>query len=368
MLPPSSKRPRLLKELFADTSTNRSKIAIPFCHEYSEASLDPNQLKGADRTRTDVLVRAAASVDYQCYLALLTHEQSGEVDYDSWAVRQYHSRRSYRWSDHDDDEEAGPDDVEMGEVYEEERSLDHWVDPDGRKQPFGQMHLEESELLCPEGREHWSIKQEIREATGNEGVSMDRWYRQGVIVIWPRDRYFEHPRGRRPGVGHSRARTDGGRQARATRPWQPAAPSPRRSSATGIPGKKSPASTSSRASRRMLELLETIGTPELLERFLTDVLPKDFDGSEGKALHQLFHRFGWQRFETALRSFLAQQKPENYLTRIGQVVSICVPLCCDPPALTQERRAVCVSLADPLAELIDRWDKKPLQRSAIRRV
>ena len=180
----------LLKELFADTSTNRSKIAIPFSHQYSEASLDPNQLKGADRTRADVLVRAAASVDYQCYLALLTHEQSGEVDYDSWAARQYNSRRSYRWSHHDDDEEADPDDVEMGEVYEEERSLDHWVDPEGRKQPFGQMHLEENELLCPEGREHWSIKQEIREATGNEGVSMDRWYRQGVIVIWPRDRYF----------------------------------------------------------------------------------------------------------------------------------------------------------------------------------
>ena len=80
--------------------------------------------------------------------------------------------------------------VEMGEVYEEERSLDHWLDPEGRKQPFGQMHLKENELLCPEGRDHWSVEQEIREATGNEGVSMDRWYRQGVIVIWPRDRYF----------------------------------------------------------------------------------------------------------------------------------------------------------------------------------
>ena len=100
----------------------------------------------------------------------------------------------------------------------------------------------------------------------------------------------------------------------------------------------------------MLELLETIGTPELVERFLTEVLPKDFDGSEGKALHQLFQRFGWKPFGTALRDFLTHQKPENYFTRIGQVVSICVPLCCDPPALTAERQAVCASLADPLAD------------------
>ena len=36
-----------------------SKIAIPFEHQYTEAGLDPKQLKGADRARADVLVRAA---------------------------------------------------------------------------------------------------------------------------------------------------------------------------------------------------------------------------------------------------------------------------------------------------------------------
>ena len=59
-----------------------------------------------------------------------------------------------------------------------------------------------------------------------------------------------------------------------------------------------------------------------------------------------------------LRNFLVQQKPENYFTRIGHIVSICVSICCDPPALTAERRAVCASLAGPLAEAIDLWDKK----------
>ena len=46
----------LLRDLFGDASTNRSKIAVPFRHQYSEAGLEPEQLKGADRTRADVLV------------------------------------------------------------------------------------------------------------------------------------------------------------------------------------------------------------------------------------------------------------------------------------------------------------------------
>jgi predicted 2-oxoglutarate/Fe(II)-dependent dioxygenase YbiX len=346
----------LLKEIFDDTSTDRSKIAIPFSHEYSEAGLEPNQLKGADRTRAEVLVRAAESLEYQCYFALLTHEQSGEVDYDSWSVRQYNSRRSYRWSHHDD-EHTDPDEVEMGEVYEEERSLDHWVDPEGHKQPFGRMHFEENELLCPEGRDHWSIKQEIREATGNEGVSMDRWYRQGVIVIWPRERYFgilaaEGQVSAVPALEQMAAQSKSDTLLAACRTfaeeiigrWQP------RQRVAGI--------HEFQGSRRMLELLETIGTPKLFERFLTEVLPKDFDGSEGKALYKLLQRFDWKPYGAALRDFLAQQKPENYYTRVGQVLSICVPLCCDPPALTAERRAVCTSLAGPLAEVIDRWDNK----------
>src|SRR5262249_49411371 len=111
-------------------------------------------------------------------------------------------------------------------------------------------------------------------------------------------------------------------------------------------------------SGRMLKVLERIGTPELLQRFLHDVLPKDFDGSEGKTLHRLFQRFGWEPFRSALRDLLAQQKPDDYFTQLGQIVSIYEPPCCDPPALTKERGTVCASLADPLAQVIERWDAR----------
>ena len=95
----------------------------------------------------------------------------------------------------------------MGEVYEEELSLDHWVDVHGGKQPFGEIHLEKCEILSEESKDDWSIKQEIHEATGNEGVSMERWYRQGDSDR-PRDRYFAIL-AVKVRLGDSRARADG---------------------------------------------------------------------------------------------------------------------------------------------------------------
>jgi 2OG-Fe(II) oxygenase superfamily len=354
----------LLKDIFADASSQRSKIAIPFAHQYSQSSLEAEQLKGPDRTRAEVLVRAAESLDYQCYLALLTHEQSGEVDYESWGSRQYHSRRSYGWSDYGDEDEGGGDvddsdesGAEMGEIYEEERTLDHWLDPDGKEQPFGAMHLDESEILWSEETDHRPVKREIREATGNEGVSMDLWYRHGVIVIWPREHFF----GILAGEGQASAIPALKKKAASSKS-APALAACRTFAAEIIshwkPRQWIAGNAEFHASAEMLALLERIGTPELAERFLKDVLPEDCDGSEGKALVKLFQRFGWEPYAAALRDFLVQQKPENYSTRLEHYVSICVSLCCDPPAVTEERRAVCASLVDPLAEVINRWDAK----------
>jgi hypothetical protein len=354
------KAAQLLEELFADASSDLSKIAIPFRHQYTQAGLDPKQLKGSDRARADVLMRAAESLDYQCFLALLTHHQSGEAEYSTLGYDRHWGRRSYRWSydeyeDEDgDDEDSDDSGVEMGEVYEEELSLDHWLDLHGRKQPFGEMHLEESEILNQDDKEHWSFDQEVHEATGNEGVSMDRWYRQGVIVIWPRDRYF--------GIlaGEGQASAVPALEQMAVRSRKSASSATCLTFADEIIGHWKPRQQivggESSYSGRMLKLLERIGTADLAQRFLRDVLPKDFDGSEGQAVFRLCQRFGWGPFAATLRAFISQQKPEDHFTRLEQIVSICERLCCASPALTEERRAVCVSLADELAQVIERWD------------
>jgi 2OG-Fe(II) oxygenase superfamily len=352
--PAVEKATQLLEELFADASSELSKIAIPFEHQYTRAGLDPKHLKGSDRACFDVLVRASESLDYQCWVALLTHHQSGEADYETSDFGGYGSRRSSRWSyDEDEDEDYGDDSgVEMGEVYDEELSLDHWLDPQGRKQPFGEIQLEENEILSQEGKEGWAIEQEVQEATGNEGVSVDRWYRQGVIVIWPRDRYFGILAGEGP------ASAVPALEQMAGRGKKPAALESCLAFAKEIIGRWSPghAIGGPSFSGRMLKLLERIGSAELVQRFLRDVLPMDFDGSEGKSLQLVCRRFGWGTFAAELRDFLAQQKPEGYTPRLTQIVSICEPLCCDAPALTEDRRAVCISLADELAKVVQRWD------------
>ena len=351
-----------LNDLFADQSSKISKMAIPLEHEYTQASLDPKQLKGSDRARFDVILRAAESLDYQCHLALLTHHQSGEVDYDTWGYDRYSSRRrSYGWSDDEDEDEDAEDSddsgAEMGEVYEEERTLDHWIDPLGGKQQFGEMKLEKSEVLSEEDEEGWSIREEVHEATGNEGVSLERWYRQAAIVIWPRDRYF------RILAGEGQGSAIPSLEKMAASSKKPTALAACHTFAEEIIDQWKPRQSiigsDSSWSARMLKLLERIGTAELVERFIRDVLPKDFDGTEGKALVRLFQRFGWESFATAIQDFLAHQKPADRFARLEQIVSICDALCCDSPALTKERREVCASLAEPLAQVIERWDAAP---------
>ena len=77
----------------------------------------------------------------------------------------------------------------MGELYDSTHRLDGWVSPDGDRPPFGELELRPEELL-PHGAlddaepdEQW-----VHEASGNEGVSLERACRHAAFVIWPRSR------------------------------------------------------------------------------------------------------------------------------------------------------------------------------------
>ncbi|MGE3806546.1 MAG: 2OG-Fe(II) oxygenase [Gemmataceae bacterium] len=347
----------LLKELFADAALN--KIAVPLKHQYTEIGLD--ELKGTDRARSDILLRGAELLDYQCFFALLTHHLSGEADYATLGYDPWASRRSYHWSyDDEEDNEDGDGEldagVEIAEIYDEEMILDHWLDAKGRRQPFGTVHLNETEILSGQGRKDWPFEQRVTEATGNEGVSVDRWYRRGVIVIWPRNRYFQVL------AGEGQASALPALERMAARARKPEALAACRTFADAIIRNWRPRQMIRDAKvslpTRMLEILNRIGTEDLVQGFLLEVLPKDFDGSEGDPLVRLCQRFGWESFGDTLRKFLSQQKPEDYRARLGSIVAICEHLCCHPPALTKERREICTILAEDLAQLIERWDKK----------
>jgi hypothetical protein len=345
--------------LFADPASQLDKLAIPFEHQYSAAGLDPKQLKGADRARADVLRRAATSLGYSCHFALLTHWQSGVPDYSTIDFDPYRRRRSYRWSDHEDeeeDEESGDDSAaEMEEIFDESLSLDHWLDEQGNVEPFGKIHLEDDEILTLTSREGWSRKQTISEATGNAGASMERWYRQGAIVIWPHDRTFrilagEGQQAALPELEKRLANCQSDADLAACRSfaqeivnhWRPRQCGP---------------SDHSAFPRRMLDVLVRVGTLDLVQAFLRDVLPKDFDGSEGKSLLAMGQKFGVKPLGLMLCKLVEQQKPADYWTDLSTIVAVCRPLCCDAPPLTEDRRKVCRLLADALMAAVERWNK-----------
>ncbi len=349
---------RLLKELFSAAPEPLSKLAIPFTHRYTEAGLDPKQLKGSDRARADVLIRAAQTLACQCYFALLTLHQGGSAAYGSFEYGSLWGRRkSYGWYDDDVDDEGDGDDpdAEFEEICEEQLTLEHWLDPEGQEQSFGTIHFDDHEILGLEDKEGWSCEQEVHEATGNEGASMERWYRQAAVAIWPRDRHFhvlaaEGPASAIPALEKLAADSTTaedlavcGQVANAIiENWQGHDPYTH-----GIRSHSGP----------MLRMLERIGDEKLAMRFLRDVFPESFNGSEGKALHGLCQHIGWKALAAAIQKFLSRQKPANYYTHLNQIVAICEHLCCDPPALSKERRAACVLIADELMKVVERWDK-----------
>jgi hypothetical protein len=390
----------LLPPLFADGS--RAKIAIPFKHQYTEAALDPRELKGADRARMAVLTRAAERLGYQVFVALLTHHQSGSPDYDT--ISYSRSRRRYRRFDGGwDDDISGEDaDAEFEEICEESRSLDHWLDPQGRKQPFGKLSFEEEELAGEVADK--AYRQEISEATGNEGATMERWYRQAVAVLWPRDRYFrilagEGPEHAVPALEELVAATadpaqDADCRAFATEiidRWKKARPSSAwhgnwseseeafddeqaidseeelddedatdsdqgaNDAVAARPTRSSSAAKTS-LSTRMLTVLDRIGAADLAVRFVRDILPTDCHGSEGPVLTRLGSRFGWQPLAEPLQHFFRQQQPADYSSKLATPVTIFEGLCCSPPAMTAERCAVCTALADEVEQILQRWD------------
>jgi hypothetical protein len=342
----------LLPEFFADESRDLSKLVIPLEHQYTEAGLSLHDLKGRDRSRVDVLLRATERLDYQFYLALLTHYQQGEADDGTWGHSWHRSRRTYR--SYGDDDESGDSDAEMGEVYEEELSLDYWLDSNGRKRPLGKIRLAEEEILGCESKEDWPCEQEIREATGNEGVTMERWYRRSVIVVWPRDRYF------RILASEGQATAIPALKEMIAKSKDPAADEACRGLATQIiecwKAPKHYYSVQPSQSAQMLKLLDQIGSPELVGRFIKDVLPADCDGTEGRILSRICGRLGWQTFAAELRDFFAKQSPEQVHSRLSIPVSICESLCCGLGAMTKERRAVCAALTGELEDVINRWD------------
>jgi predicted 2-oxoglutarate/Fe(II)-dependent dioxygenase YbiX len=349
-----------LRDLFSDSHDGQNRIAVPLKHQYSEAGVDLKNLKGSDRTCMDVLAQAAQSLDYACYLALLSVYESGAPDYGTidFDRGSYGRKRPRGWYHDDDfdDEDLDDDmdddslDAEFEEIFDAEIRLDHWFDPQGGRAAFGNVHLDEAEILNAQNKEQWLVKQEIHEATGNEGATMNRWYRRAVVVIWPRDRTLAILAKEGPAT----ALPELERLARGAK--KPEALAACRAFAAKIIDFWKANGWRERQhgllANRLLRILTRIGTVDLARRFLAEPSRLQANVSTGLAIARLCRRFGWTAFASEIRGFAVASANHRYQNPTP-LVTLYEGLCRDRSPMTADRQELCRIMADELARAID---------------
>jgi hypothetical protein len=346
---------------------DRQKIAVTLEHRYTQDGLSVDKLKGIDQARAEVLFEAAAQADCVAHLALVTLWQSGAAEggYDEYSYRGGY--RGYHRSDvedEDDYDETGSD-YEMGEIYDHSLSANHWSDNNGKKVRLGEIRLDEEEIVSEAPLDDGDPNSEDFEGfTGNAGMTLERWYHRAAIVIWPREKHFAvlcgtgtdaAIGGLQPLVNRLK-RTTKGKQEKQRREclsfaaaiidsWQAS----RRSSWN----KSDPVNRGV-----FLPLLQELGDPDLVRRFLSQVMVGDggmqIDNSFGKFCKQ----HGWASFEAELTSVIETTTAATINRNAELLATLCLQR--DKNA---ERIELCIRLAERAIKSLEAFDQQPSENN-----
>jgi hypothetical protein len=307
---------RILRGWSAAETTH--KLAVPLDHQYTPDGLVWDALKGADRVKARVLHEAAKRADCQAYLALLTLWESGAAEED------YEPRRRGRRYDYDDDEGEGDEergDYEMGEIYETTLTAEHWSDADGGRPPFGSMVVEREEIVPPESLTRVKPEEDVSGYTGNEGLTMDRWYRHAAIVLWPNARHFD-------------VLCDCGVQAaiaslqQMVAAWQKAA---KKSSVTRDQCVEFATKVLTRCvgthcgdaeAHDLFEALLALDEPELVRVFLRDIVASSRVIKPGKAVRAACEKHSWATFQKELTGMFTAPTVDAATQTVGPNVDL----------------------------------------------
>lgn len=280
---------RCLEAAFAAANAPR-KIVWLLEHQYSPDGLAFSALKNADAARAKVLAQAAETAGCVAHLGLVHIEENGPAEPRYQPYDRYRRRSRWDYSEPEVDENA---DFEIVEISDGRQYIDHWIDPEDRDASFGEIPLGENELL-PKGAldNEKPDQQRLTEATGNEGASFERSYHRAALVIWPRTGFASvllqsgvgavMPIFKKlvataaEGAGDTPARQEALALAdRILEEWQ--AVDGMRSFRHGADFKKPD----------RVEMLRSLGqlkAVDALERFLSDVVTRDYDGTENAVL------------------------------------------------------------------------------------
>ena len=140
-------------------------IAVPLAHKYCEASLSFSRLKNADCAKADLLRMVRQEVLFDLFLCIIKTARH----WSGWHISGCFSEKS---------------------LIEEKMIAKHLVSPSGKKAK--NLTLDRM-MIMPEDalEDNYPDHEELNEATGNDGVSMDRWYSQAALLLWPEQHRLE---------------------------------------------------------------------------------------------------------------------------------------------------------------------------------
>jgi hypothetical protein len=174
-----------------------SRLAYLLDHEYTPRSLRWSRLKGADASRCDRLRAAAGKAGCEVVLALADVKETHSA-YDADA---YYERGRYgRYRDGDDEGDADEGDAGqdggsgtyvIDDLVDSEVAITHWLGSDGERAEDASLHIWSHEACASTPSGALQPYQSSYEGyMGNWGNTLDRWYKRGVILIWPREQAF----------------------------------------------------------------------------------------------------------------------------------------------------------------------------------
>ena len=256
-------------------------------HQYSEDGLSFETLKNTDAAVATVLGEAAGAADCALHAAVLRIEEYGSPEFEP-----VFDRWGWEWE--------GDPVATMGEVFDRWNTLDGWASPDGSRPLFGQLLLNDGELLPRDGLDDAEPdQQKLQGSTGNEGVTLELTYRYAALVVWPSDRTLDIVAASDidcavswAAIQCARARDAGNGTvrhflARLTRLW---------------PVGDGRSRKGDRAA--MLRLLRGAGEREVASDFLHRVVMVRYDGSENQALAAVMPLIGPEAAKGFLPGFV----------------------------------------------------------------
>lgn len=354
-----------LQELLLDwqKDADAQKLAIILDHRYTQDGLSLDNLKGVDRARAEVLFEAAAQSDCAAHLALLTLWQSGSAEggYDEYS---YGNGRGYSWSDDEDEEDHDETSTryEMGEIFDHSLTADHWSDRQGRKVRLGEIHFNENEIVAEDALDEGDPNREDFEGyTGNAGMTLERWYHRAAIVIWPKARHFHVlcSAGTNASIGGLEAMVEQLKEVQKAarvalrqdclafaaaiidswqsgyheRPWQEPGDVDRNVFAS---------------------LLCELDAPDLVRRFLSQVMISDGKVQICKSLAKLCKRHGWASFEPDLAAVIEAGSAGTVARNAALLQMLCAAR-----DKNSERIEVCTRLSDMAVNALEAFDERP---------